>query len=117
MGWTLIWSGLFIFGYLGWQLFVTDLITAQVQAEAEEELDRTFEVVRTELPQVETVEVPDDPETVIEYHPEVTPTEDAEFAQMTIPVAPTVRVQICRNRCPCLLLEEPTATSIRPWIR
>ena len=85
VGWTFIWGGLFIFGYLGWQLFVTDLITAQVQAEAIEELDRTFETARAALPQVEAVEIPDDPETTVEYHPEDEPTEDAEFAEIRIP--------------------------------
>lgn len=37
-GWTLIWSALFIFGYLGWQLLGTDLINAGVQADAQTEL-------------------------------------------------------------------------------
>lgn len=34
VGWTLIWSGLLVFGYIGWQLFVTDWLNAGVQAEA-----------------------------------------------------------------------------------
>ena len=34
LGWTLIWSGIFLFGYLGWQLYGTDLVNARVQAEA-----------------------------------------------------------------------------------
>jgi sortase A len=43
VGWALIWSGLFIFGYLGWQLFGTDVINAGVQAEASEELEVVLE--------------------------------------------------------------------------
>ena len=38
LGWALIWSGLFIFGYLGWQLYGTDWVNAGVQAEAAGEL-------------------------------------------------------------------------------
>jgi sortase A len=34
LGWTLIWSGALVFGYIGWQLFVTDWLNAGVQAEA-----------------------------------------------------------------------------------
>jgi len=38
IGWALIWSGVLIFGYIGWQLFVTDWLNAGVQAQAAEEL-------------------------------------------------------------------------------
>ncbi|MGB7860175.1 MAG: class E sortase [Acidimicrobiia bacterium] len=41
-GWTLIWSGVFIFGYLGWQIFGTDLVNNGVQAEAHDELSDSF---------------------------------------------------------------------------
>ena len=40
IGWTLIWSGIFIFGYLGWQLYGTDVVNARVQAEAMSTLER-----------------------------------------------------------------------------
>jgi sortase A len=40
VGWTLIWSGIFIFGYLAWQLYGTDLVNARVQAEAMSDLER-----------------------------------------------------------------------------
>lgn len=91
-GWTLIWSGLFIFGYLGWQLFGTDIINAQVQAEAESELEQVFEEARDDLPEVEEI-VPEEPvdnpdsstPEVIEWHPEGAPDEDTEFAFMRVP--------------------------------
>ncbi len=42
LGWTLVWSALFIFGFLGWQLFGTDFLNAGVQAEAQETLATTL---------------------------------------------------------------------------
>jgi sortase A len=38
VGWTLIWSGLLVFGYLGWLLFGTDIVNAGVQSAASEDL-------------------------------------------------------------------------------
>lgn len=38
VGWTLIWSGLLVFGYLGWLLFGTDVINSGVQTAASEKL-------------------------------------------------------------------------------
>ena len=73
LGWTLIWSGLFIFGYLGWQLYGTDWVNAGVQAEAAGELEEVLavadpepEAVATEgLLDVETVAyTPEDPVAV-----------------------------------------------------
>ena len=92
-GWTLIWSGVFVFGAVGWQLFGTDLLTAQVQAEAEERLEIVFVEARRDLPEVEetvyeeTVSDPEivEPARVIEYHPEDAPDEDTEFAVIRIP--------------------------------
>ena len=56
LGWTLIWSGVFVFGYLGWQLFGTDLANAAVQEQAQIELEDVFEVARDEPPVVESVD-------------------------------------------------------------
>ena len=53
-GWALIWSGLFIFGYLGWQLFGTDFVNAGVQAEASADLSQTLASVPE--PEPETVD-------------------------------------------------------------
>ena len=53
VGWSLIWSGVFIFGYLGWQLYGTDIVNAGVQAEAAEELEIVFE--EAPEPEVETI--------------------------------------------------------------
>ncbi|MEX1126399.1 MAG: sortase [Acidimicrobiia bacterium] len=82
LGWALIWTGLFIFGYLGWQLFGTDLVNARVQAEAADDLDGFFEVEREHLPRVEAVE---GVEGSLEYHPEGQPIEGTEFARLIVP--------------------------------
>lgn len=55
-GWTLIWSGVFIFGYLGWQLFGTDVVNSGVQAEAQEEIEDAFVEAQDELPEPEEVD-------------------------------------------------------------
>ena len=39
-GWALIWSGVLVGGYVGWQLFGTDILNSRVQAEAAEDLER-----------------------------------------------------------------------------
>ena len=83
LGWTLIWGGLFIFGYLGWQLLGTDLLNARVQAAADTELGGFFETQRADLPDVEEVEGLE--EQILEYHPEEVPAEGSEFARITVP--------------------------------
>lgn len=89
MGWALIWSGVLIFGYIGWQLFVTDWLTAGVQAEAAGTLADSMGPV----PEPEDVNVDDLfagerpaelPEFVPRYPEE--PVENGEpFAFLTIP--------------------------------
>lgn len=89
MGWTLIWSGVLIFGYIGWQLFVTDWLNSGVQAEAAGTLADSMGPV----PEPDTVnlddlfvgERPADlPEFVSRYREE--PVETGEpFAFLTIP--------------------------------
>ncbi|HZD22812.1 MAG TPA: sortase, partial [Acidimicrobiia bacterium] len=101
LGWTLIWSGLLIFGYVGWQLFVTDLINAGVQEEASVELEQTLEaahpivqeVHRDEFleetegsgdgtdPEPPVVEVPE----VVDYYPEEKAEVGESFAFLNIP--------------------------------
>lgn len=88
LGWTLIWSGVFVLGYLGWQLIGTDVVNARTQAEAEVQLVESLEQTRQALPKVEEVAVPPGapvsaPE-IVEYHPENRPEEDNEFAHMSI---------------------------------
>lgn len=63
LGWTLIWSGLLVFGYVGWQLWVTDLLNAGVQAEAAQTLVERFEEIRPEP----------EPEPELEPEPEPNP--------------------------------------------
>ncbi|MGH8872622.1 MAG: sortase [Acidimicrobiia bacterium] len=83
LGWTLIWSGLFIFGYLGWQLFGTDLVNARVQADAEQTVGDRLEQAREALPAPEMVEV-DDGE-VVEFQPEQAPKEGVAIGLMRVP--------------------------------
>ena len=82
LGWTLIWTGLFIFGYLGWQLFGTDLVNERVQAEAARALDTFFQVEREDLPPPVVVEGVEDR---LEFHPEEGPEENTEFARIVVP--------------------------------
>ena len=70
LGWTLIWSGLFVIGYLGWQLLGTDVINTRVQAAAEVELGESLVETRQDLPGVEQIPTPGDPLETVEYHPE-----------------------------------------------
>lgn len=95
-GWTLIWSGVFIFGYLGWQLFGTDVVTAGVQAEAQEELTEEFVVAQLELPAPAAIdpeeylvtegEVPSEIPELVEFHAEEIPDTGEAFAFIRIPV-------------------------------
>ena len=93
LGWTLIWSGVFIFGYLGYQLFVTDLINAGVQSEAADALEETFESEPpTAAEQIDPVDYlgPDEtlpPETpeLVEFHPMVPPETGTSLAFLRIP--------------------------------
>jgi sortase A len=82
VGWTLIWSGLFLFGYLGWQLWGTDVVNARVQAEATETLDRQLEAAAVEPVVVEVVE---DEDSEIEHFIEAVPLEDEGFARLRVP--------------------------------
>ena len=84
-GWTLIWIGLFTFGYLGWQLVGTDVVNARVQAAAQVELEASFVEVRQSLPEVEKVTVPEDPLETVEFYPENQPEKGTSFAYMNIP--------------------------------
>jgi sortase A len=41
-GWTMIWTGVFMLGFAGYQLFITDLLTARQQDAARETLEDVF---------------------------------------------------------------------------
>ncbi len=97
LGWTLVWSGLFGIGLIGWQLFGTDVVNGRVQAAARMQLDQRFLQTRQDLPEVEEVPVleveeifvPEVEEVpvpdVVEYYTEDQPEEDTEFAYLSIP--------------------------------
>jgi sortase A len=80
IGWTLIWSGIFIFGYLAWQLYGTDVVNARVQAEAMSTLERRRPDAGT--PVVEEVEQEG---VVIEHVLEDVPGEGVGFAMLRVP--------------------------------
>lgn len=85
-GWTFIWLSLFIFGYAGYELFVTDVINSRIQTEAAEGIGRVFE--RATVPPVEEVaveETPESEERVVEFHSENISAEGTEFAVMRVP--------------------------------
>lgn len=89
LGWTLIWSGVLVFGYIGWQLFVTDWLNAGVQAAAAGDLTDSMGPV----PEPDEVNVGDlftgePPAGLPEFVPRYTeePVETGEpFAFLTIP--------------------------------
>ncbi|HUG31714.1 MAG TPA: class E sortase [Acidimicrobiia bacterium] len=88
VGWALVWSGLLLFGYVGWQLFVTDLLNASQQAEATGALRTEFS---RPAPEPEVIE-PDDEEPPgeeepepMEYFPEERVETGEAFAFLTIP--------------------------------
>lgn len=80
LGWTLIWSGLFVFGYVGWQLWVTDWINAGVQAEAAAELETDL----AGRPDPTWERPPDVPDTV-QFYPEDAMGVGEPLAFLTIP--------------------------------
>jgi sortase A len=80
LGWTLIWGGIYIFGYLGWQVFGTDVVNARVQEEAVDDLEVRFEVASP--PEIEEVVVE---EVVVERLLEGLPADDTGFAMMRVP--------------------------------
>lgn len=85
-GWTFIWLSLFIFGYVGYELFVTDLINSGIQTEAAEGIDDVFEQATVPpVQEVEVAETPDSEERIVEFHSEDAPDEGVEFGVMRVP--------------------------------
>jgi sortase A len=56
VGWTLIGAGLLVLAFLGYQLFVTDLLNSRIQTEARADLDRQLAERRVQLPAAQTLE-------------------------------------------------------------
>ena len=79
LGWTLIWSGVFIFGYLAWQLWVTDWISAGIQEEAAQEVEQDLAGFE---PVPQTI---DDGDEVISYYPEEPVARGNPFGFISIP--------------------------------
>lgn len=83
-GWALIYAGTLILAFLGYQLFVTDLLNDRVQVEAQAELETELEERRSQLPEpqvVEVAEVPDAPDALRSE-----PTTDPDSAPRLDPV-------------------------------
>lgn len=80
VGWVLIWGALLIFAFLGYQLFVTDLLNDRVQTEAKAELEENLAERRVTLPEPEpvTTTVPETDDTPTSDVPTVT-TPDVEL--------------------------------------
>jgi sortase A len=80
LGWTLIWAGIFLFGYVGWLVFGTDVVNAQVQEVEASRLEQRFD--EEPPPVVEEVVVE---ETVVERTLEDAPAAGTGFALMRVP--------------------------------
>lgn len=92
IGWTLIWSGLFVFGYVGWQIVVTDLVNGGVQAREQSGLKDVIE--QAPPPPVETIDrdgvaggtvLPPDIPDQLSFTPESSADEGEAFAFIRIP--------------------------------
>lgn len=91
VGWTLIWSGLFIFGYLGWQIYGTDWVNAGVQAEAAEDLSDSLSTAEPTVEEVDSGDVLEDDSPssempqVVSFYPEDPAAIGEPFAFLNIP--------------------------------
>ena len=89
LGWALIWSGLLLFGYVGFHLFVTDWLNAGSQAEAAGDLQATLDGSQPEREEIDVDELlggePSDPPEVVDYFPEEPVERGKPFAFLSIP--------------------------------
>lgn len=90
LGWGLIGAAAFVFAFLGYQLFVTDLWNGRAQATARAELPAELEQRRAELPEPIVVEVaaeptPAEPSPVVTLTPEFPGEEGSVLGRLTIP--------------------------------
>lgn len=81
VGWTLIWSGAFVLGYVGWELVGTDFLNARVQAQAQDEIVAALEDARVDLPPPQDIPAP----VAVEFHPENIPEAGSGFAVIRVP--------------------------------
>ena len=91
VGWTLIWSGLLVFGYLGWLLFGTDVINSGVQTAASEKLvgklaasDPTADSVDSDV-YLGTTERPEGLPDTVSFYEEGPPVPGDSFGFISIP--------------------------------
>lgn len=82
LGWTLVWLGLFVFGYLGYQLYFTDVLNARSQTEAKVAVRNFLE--GEQLPPREVAPEEEEVEPVVHY-PEDAPEEGTPFGVIRIP--------------------------------
>jgi sortase A len=98
LGWTLIWSGVLVMGYVGWHLYVTDWVNAEVQAEAAEALAPSMDVgVEPEMVDVDDIfggEPPEGLPRVLSRYEETSVVEGEPFAFLTIPAIGIDRVVV-----------------------
>ena len=85
LAWTFIWSGVFISGYLAWQLFVTDIITRGVQVEAQAELDGLLEDATAVTETIDVEQPPVGSPQSVTFTPETAPDRGEPFAFIRIP--------------------------------
>jgi sortase A len=89
-GWALIWSGLLVFGYIGWQIYITDLINARVQAEAAEGLRSGLSASDPDADSIDSGEflgsdLPAGFPAFVDYYSEEAVAHGEPFAFITIP--------------------------------
>ncbi|MGF1666497.1 MAG: sortase [Acidimicrobiia bacterium] len=82
--WTMIWSGSIILGYVGYQLFGTDVVNQQVQAEAQQALPALLEERAAQLELTSSTSVDDQGDPVLIEEPGVV--EGEPFAAIRIPL-------------------------------
>jgi sortase A len=85
LAWTFIWSGIFISGYLAWQLFVTDIFTRGVQVEAQAELDGLLEDSTAVTETIDVDQPPLGSPKSVNFTPETAPDRGEPFAFLRIP--------------------------------
>jgi sortase A len=85
LGWTLIWSSLFILGYVGYELVVTDLVNSGIQAEAAESIGEVFADAPPHPVEEVVVDEPEPGSEVVEFHREDPPAEGIEFGVLRVP--------------------------------